>query len=71
MSEVKTKFEFFNSYLAVHCTPLVKNCQLATRFTTYTGSVLMSIDFSVEKISNIIKKLDSSKVMWGFKKTSY
>ena len=31
----------------------------------------MSIDFSVEKISNIIKKLDSSKVMWGFKETSY
>ena len=39
----------------------VENSQLSTRFTTYTDSVLTSIDFSVEQVSNIIKKLDPNK----------
>ena len=61
ISEIKAKCELFNSYFAEQCTPLVENSQLSTRFTTYTDSVLTSIDFSVEQVSNIIKKLDPNK----------
>ena len=48
-------------YFAGQCTSLVNNSQLPTRFTTHTDSILMSIDFSVEQVSNIIKKLDPNK----------
>ena len=37
---------------------LVNNNQLPTRFTTNTEYLLKSIDFSVEQVSSIIKKLD-------------
>ena len=61
ISEIKTKCELFNSYFAGQCTPLANNSQMSTRFTTHTDSVLRSIDFSVEQVSNIIKKLDPNK----------
>ena len=60
MSEIKAKCKLFNSYFAGQCTPLVNISQLSTRFTTHTDSVLTSIDFSVNQVSNI-KKLDSNK----------
>ena len=41
---------------------LVNNSQLLMRFTTHINSVLTSIDFSVEQVNNIIKKLDPNKV---------
>ena len=40
---------------------LVNNSQLLMRFTTHINSVLTSIDFSVEQVNNIIKKLDPNK----------
>ena len=62
ISEIKAKCELFNSYFAGQCTPLVNNSQLPTRFTTHTDSILTSIDFFVEQVSNIIKKLGPNKV---------
>ena len=61
ISEIKAKCELFNSYFAGQCTPLINNSQLPTRFTTHTESVLTSVDFSVEQVSNIFKKLDPNK----------
>ena len=61
MSEIKEKCELFNSYFAGQCTPLDNNSQLPTRFTTHIDSVLTAVDFSVEHVSNIIKKLDPNK----------
>ena len=60
-SEVKAKCDLFNSYFAGQCALHVNNSQLPTRCTTHTDFVLTSIDFSVEQISNIIKKLDPNK----------
>ena len=39
----------------------VNNSELLIRFTTYTESVLVSLEFSVEQVSNINKKLDLDK----------
>ena len=61
LSEIKAKRELFNLYFAGQCTPLVNNSQLSTRFTTHTNSIVTLIDFSVEQVSNIIKKLDPNR----------
>ena len=58
--KLRQSMSFFNSYFTGQCTPLVNNSQLPTRFTTHTNSVLTSIDFLVEQVSNI-KKLDPNK----------
>ena len=61
ISETKANCELFNSHFAGQCTPLVNNRQLSTRYTTHTDSVLTSRDFSVEQVSDIIKKPDPNK----------
>ena len=62
ISETKAKCDLFNLYFAGQCTPLVRSSQLPTRLTNHIDSVLTSIDFSIEQVSNIIKKLDPNKV---------
>ena len=54
MSVIKSDCELFNWFFA-------GQCQLPTRFTTHTKSVLTSIDISVKQVSNIIKKLNLNK----------
>ena len=58
--KLRQSMSFFNSYFTGQCTPLVNKSQLPTRFSTHTNSVLTSIDFLVEQVSNI-KKLDPNK----------
>ena len=60
--EMKARFEPFNSYFAGQCAARVNNSQLPTRFKTHTKSILMCVDFSLEQVSNIIKKLNPIKV---------
>ena len=54
ISEIKEKGEFCHSYFAGQSTPIVNNSQFSTRFITHFNSVLMSTDFSVEQVNNII-----------------
>ena len=61
ISKTKEKCKLFNLNFSGRCTPLVNNSQLPIRFTTHADSVLTSLDFTVEQISNIIKKLDRNK----------
>ena len=70
MSDIKAKCKLFNSYIEGQCLPLVNNSKLPTRFTVHTDSVLTSIDFSVEQVTSIIKKLDPNKAH-GHGKKSY
>ena len=51
-----------NSYFTRQCTPLVNSSRLSKWFTTHVDSVLTSIDFSFQQVSNIIKKLDPKKL---------
>ena len=61
ISEIKAKCELFNSFFSGQCMLFVNDSDLLIRFTTYTESVLVSLEFSVEQVSNINKKLDLDK----------
>ena len=58
MSDIKKKYDLFNSYFAEQCEPLVNNRAI---FVAYTMSFLESFNFSADDIGDIIKKLDTKK----------
>ena len=61
ISDIKKKYDIFNSHFAEQCTPLVNNSKLPSVLTVRTESLLESFCFSADHIRNIIKKLDPNK----------
>ena len=61
VSDIKKKYDLFNSYFADQWTPLVNDSKLPSVLTVYKEPLLESFYFSADHIEDIIKKLDLNK----------
>ena len=61
VSDIKKKYDLFNSYFADQCTPLINGSKFPSVLTVQTESHLESYHFSADHIGDIIKELDPNK----------
>ena len=53
VADMKKKCDFFNSYFAEQCTPLVNDSKLPSILTVHAESLLESFHFSADRIEDL------------------